>query len=172
MTRKEAEAEAEALRIRRLLDKRIRYDEEIVIKTALDLYKQGCTHTEVRAKLRISENAFYYWKKQHLAFKKAVEYGNELSAAWWLEQLRINIENPKFNVSAWTCGYKYRKLSVRNLIGTTEERMELVENAYDNNEISYEDYDRLMNILQSRKNIIEASEINQRLAKVEAELTK
>jgi hypothetical protein len=55
----------------------------------LELYNKGGSDVEVRAEvLSISKNLFYNLLKREPKFKETIDFGHELSEAWWQSQGR------------------------------------------------------------------------------------
>jgi predicted DNA-binding transcriptional regulator AlpA len=79
---------------------------------AIEIMSNGKAKVEVAAELGVSEATFYSWCKTTPEFLKAIKIGMTLSQAWWLNKLRENVTNNKFNTPAF-------KVAVANLFGMT-----------------------------------------------------
>lgn len=61
------------------------------------LYEEGATDVEVMAEFKWDKATFddYYTKSP--GFKKLVDMGRLMSKAWWVKQVRTNLNNRQFN---------------------------------------------------------------------------
>lgn len=71
-------------------------------------YEEGASDVEICRLIGITKQTFDNYYSTNPSFKKFVEMGRTLSAAWWHSQGRLNLDNRAFNTSLWTFNMKNR----------------------------------------------------------------
>lgn len=74
----------------------------------------------VAAAIGVGYSTLKLIKKRDPAMAAAMETGLDLSQAWWEEQGRINLHNPKFQWTGWI-------FNMKNRFGWSDRRTEIVE---------------------------------------------
>lgn len=74
---------------------------EDTINEMLDMYKHGCSDTQVCARLRFTHAHFKKLQLENPVFRDAVTMGHILQKAWWEDQGHSNLTNKNFNASLY-----------------------------------------------------------------------
>ncbi|MCH7499419.1 MAG: hypothetical protein IH886_05335 [Nitrospinae bacterium] len=74
----------------------------------IELMGDGASLVEVAAKLGICKDTLHEWKKTNVEFSDSIKRGVQLSAAWWEEKGRTNLENKDFSYTGWYMNMKNR----------------------------------------------------------------
>lgn len=79
-------------------------------KKALAMYNSGAFDREVMRELKLTPAKWRVLESDRLEsnFAEIVELGRMLSQAWWEEQARVNLHNPKFQQGLYTFMMKSR----------------------------------------------------------------
>lgn len=93
-----------------------------------DAYSSGASDIEICRILKVRPAAFEQRYQRDPIFRELIDMGRMLRKAWWMEQSRINMNNPRFNHNAWL---NYMK----NEFGWTEK----VHTVTDNKEKTFEE---------------------------------
>lgn len=75
---------------------------------ALAAYKDGASDAEVIGLMQITRSKFDDLCRTDPDFADLVEFGRDLSKAFWYSMGRINLENNRFNTSLWYANMKNR----------------------------------------------------------------
>lgn len=77
---------------------------------AADMYKDGASDTEIKAKLKVTTGLWDSLYNDPLAsnFREVVDFGRMLAKAWWLSEGRSNLQNKIFNANLWHMNMKNR----------------------------------------------------------------
>jgi hypothetical protein len=65
-------------------------------------YCSGASDIEICRLLKIRPTQFQDRINRDRNFKELIEIGRMLRRAWWMEQGRINLTNPRFNRNTWS----------------------------------------------------------------------
>lgn len=79
----------------------------------LALYAEGASDVEVKAQIwrwrgSFSDDLWYRWIREEAAFSGTIKKGQQLEKAWWQNQGRTNMKDPKFNSTLWYMNMKNR----------------------------------------------------------------
>jgi len=85
-----------------------KYDPSWMLARVTDLMADGASKVEVAASLGIRGETLYQWIKEYPDFSDAIKKGEELCAAWWEKNGRVNLQNEKFNATLWYMNMKNR----------------------------------------------------------------
>lgn len=77
------------------------YNADLHPQLVLEAMSAGAAPAELPLYLNVSTAALRRWCEEHTEFREAVELGCELSAAWWLSQGRVNLQNKTFNAALY-----------------------------------------------------------------------
>jgi hypothetical protein len=75
---------------------------------AIEMYSEGASDVEVKAKLSVSNDVWTRWMKEEPEFMETIKAGKRLSQAWWEHKGRTNLENNKFSATLWYMNMKNR----------------------------------------------------------------
>lgn len=64
-------------------------------------YSEGASDVEVCKILKIRQRDFEQKYQTNQAFREIVDIGRMMRRAYWMEQGRLNMQNPKFNRNIW-----------------------------------------------------------------------
>ena len=71
------------------------------IEQMLEMYGNGCSDTQVCARLRMTHASYKKLQLENPVFRDAVNMGHILQKAWWEDQGHDNLKNKTFNASLY-----------------------------------------------------------------------
>lgn len=74
----------------------------------ITLASEGASDVEIRAKLGITKDFWYKFKKRGGEFTETLKKAKLLCKAWWLEKGRKNLDNKEFSPVLWYMNMKNR----------------------------------------------------------------
>ncbi len=82
-------------------------DRPLQVRVA-EAYENGAHDIEICKVLRLTPSKFEQYYREDAKFKEVVDLGRTLSKAYWYEQGRTQLQNPKFNNTLWAFNMKNR----------------------------------------------------------------
>lgn len=77
------------------------YDEQKHCLMVLDIIGNGGTIAEFCAKGLISDNTYYYWRREHRVFDECSRIATQFAQMLWEREGEDNADNPDFNWRYW-----------------------------------------------------------------------
>ena len=132
----------------------LKYKQKYCIKL-IEMMAEGKDKTTIGAEMGITYSNLVLWEKKYPEFGEAMRIGKQLSARWWLEVGRINLNNRGFNSTLWVMNMNNRLkwLNIRkqqnNNFKFTKEN--IVEFKIDDERIA-----RIINIAKNNETIVDS----------------
>jgi hypothetical protein len=77
------------------------YDEQKHCLMVLDIIGNGGSLAEFCTKALISDNTYYYWRREHRIFEECSRIASQFAQMLWEREGEDNSENPDFNWKYW-----------------------------------------------------------------------
>lgn len=89
------------------------YYKKKMLPVVIEEFRGGASVIEVAAAIGIKRSTFYDWcnpssPRFNSDFKEAVDFGRDVSEAWWMRTGRDNLHNRNFNSALWYMNMKNR----------------------------------------------------------------